>query len=181
MARYYSIVKINQFSTLFFAWSLISNTMKKSIFKVTIFLLFSTIYYSAFSQGNLTFHGAATYTSTFGLAASINRVVVDTISISPGYILKLENDNFAGLSLNTNGNLTNINAPLSPNNYSGVTEIIKVSNRRYYGGITEKSYPLWLNSGTYHIIWHNENGNTIGGGTTIFFRYSLHGLLFSIN
>lgn len=161
--------------------------MKKSIFKVTIFLLFSTIYYSAFSQGNLTFHGAATYTSTFGLAASINRVVVDTISISPGYILKLENDNFAGLSLNTNGNLTNINAPLSPNNYAGVTEIINVSNgtriinRRYYGGITEKSYPLWLNSGTYHIIWHNENGNTIGGGTTIFFRYSLHGLLFSIN
>jgi hypothetical protein len=163
--------------------------MKNSIIKTTLFVLTLTIYSGAFSQGNLTFYGAAYYTSTFALNGGIQRVVVDTILISPGYILKIENDIFARLSYNNNinGNLTNINAPIAPNPHNGVAEIINVTNgtriinSRYWGSEGEKSYPLWLNSGTYHVIWHNDVGSTNGGSTTYFYRYSLHGLLFSIN
>jgi hypothetical protein len=159
--------------------------MNISTIKTSLLVVLITLSSNAFSQGNLTFFGASIYTSNFGLNATTTKVLIDTITIPAGFVFKIENDNAAGL-FGTAGNL-NVSAPLFPHRYDGVVEILNVANgnriinSKWFGGQAEKSYPLWLNAGTYHIFWHNPNGWTTGSQTTVFFRYTLHGLLFSIN
>ena len=159
--------------------------MKNSTIKTSLFVVLITMSSNAFSQGNITFFGASSFTSNFGLNGNTTQKIIDTITIPTGFVFKIENDNFAGLS-GTGGNL-NVSAPLLPQRNDGVVEIFNVANgnriinSKWFVGQPEKSYPLWLNTGTYYIIWHNANGWTTGSSTTLFFRYTLHGLLFSIN
>jgi hypothetical protein len=146
-----------------------------------LLLIFIVSCNAVFAQGNLIFSEPMHFTSNVSLQPSQTRVSCDTITIPTGYILKLESHYTAASQYvnSANPSVLSIDYP---------TSIVIEATRTIPGkgiilGSTSNSsnpengnFPMWLSNGTYYIYIHKTST-----ALPFYGRYSLHGILFSIN
>ena len=141
--------------------------MKFSRLFLVLFLSISV--YSLFGQGNLSIIGPRSYVSNF--SKSQGRHSVDTITILPGNVLKIENAALAQWQSQSNNYVMNSHHLVEIGDvFLSATQLITASGVPWQ----QSSFPCWLGAGTYYV---NINIHGSGVGT---FRLSIHGLLFSL-
>ena len=143
-----------------------------------LLLIFIISCNTAFAQGNLVFAGPMHFTSNASIQPNQVKICFDTISIPSGHVLKLES-HFMAESRFVNSTSVLI---VTPNEGYIIEATATIPNKGIIlgsvstTGIQNGNFPMWLSAGTYYIYIHKANLTYPFYG-----RYSLHGILFSIN
>ena len=142
-----------------------------------ILLIFIISCNTAFAQGNLVFSEPMHFTSYASIFGGQTRICFDTISSPPGHVLKLES-HFLAVAKNAGGAFPVLSTAYPAGVVIEATRTIPGKGIILGSHFTPESgnFPMWLSAGTYFLYIHKDAVNIDFES-----RYSLHGILFSIN